>query len=105
MRVNAGRARWRMHLAAFCAVNAGLHALNLYTGRPWWAFWPLFAWGVLLAMHYLVWRSSTVDERWVEERTAELRLKSYDRGHIESIADRAGEAAPGSDADRAGGSS
>ncbi len=92
-----GRACWRLHLAAFCAVNSGLHALNFYTGRPWWALWPLLAWGVPLAAHYLVWRARNVDERWVEARTAELRLKSYDRGHIESIAERARD--PGSAGD------
>ena len=97
------RARWHLHLAAFCAVNSGLHALNFYTGRPWWALWPLLAWGVLLAVHYLVWRARTVDERWVEARTAELRLKSYDRGHIESIAERAREPRSAGDQRRAPG--
>jgi hypothetical protein len=27
-----------------------------------------------------------VDERWADERTADLRSKSYDAGHIDTIA-------------------
>jgi hypothetical protein len=39
----------------------------------------------VLLVHYLVYKSRTVDERWVEERTEELHLKSYDRDHIQNI--------------------
>lgn len=37
-------------------------------------------------MHYLVYKSRTVDEKWADERTADLRSKSYDAGHIDAIA-------------------
>jgi hypothetical protein len=40
---------------------------------------------VALAVHYLVHKSRTVDESWAEERTADLRSKSYDAGHIDAI--------------------
>lgn len=40
----------------------------------------------MLAVHYLVHKSRTVDETWVEERTADLHSKSYDAGHIDRIA-------------------
>lgn len=43
-------------------------------------------WGVALGVHYLVYKTRTVDERWAEERTADLRSKSYDAGHIDAIA-------------------
>jgi hypothetical protein len=42
----------------------------------------------VLAVHYLVHKSRTVDESWVEERTADLRSKSYDASHIDRIAER-----------------
>ena len=61
-------------------------AANWFTGAPWWSFWPLAAWGVVLAVHYLVHKARTVDEDWVEERTADLHSKSYDAGHIDRIA-------------------
>ena len=41
----------------------------------------------MLAVHYLIQKSRTVDENWVEERTAELHSKSYDAGHIDQIAE------------------
>jgi hypothetical protein len=52
------------------------------------------AWGVLLAAHYLVCKARAVDERWVEERTNDLRSKSYDASHIDSIAERYGADTP-----------
>lgn len=66
----------------------------MYTGAPWWSFWPLAAWGVVFAVHFLVHKSRTVDESWIEERTADLHSKSYDAGHIDRIvADQRGNAA------------
>ena len=50
--------------------------------------WPMLAWGMLLLLHYLLYKSWTVDERWADARVEELNLKSYDRGHIESIKKR-----------------
>ena len=41
-------------------------------------------------MHFLVHKALTSDERWVEERTEDLRSKSYDASHIDSIATRYG---------------
>jgi hypothetical protein len=46
-------------------------------------------------VHYLVYKARTVDESWVEKRTADLHSKSYDAGHIDSIAaDQAANAPP-----------
>lgn len=42
-------------------------------------------WGVVFAVHYLVYKTGTVDEDWVAERTADLHSKSYDAGHIADI--------------------
>jgi hypothetical protein len=38
----------------------------------------------------MVFKARSVDESWVEERTADLRSKSYDAGHIDDIAERTG---------------
>ena len=49
----------------------------------------------MLAVHYLIHKSRTVDENWVEERTADLHSKSYDAGHIDRIvADQEGRKDP-----------
>jgi hypothetical protein len=40
----------------------------------------------VLAVHYLIYKARSVDENWVEERTADLHSKSYDAGHIDQIA-------------------
>jgi len=63
-----------------------LIAADWAEGGSWWSFWPLAAWGVVLGMHYLVYKARTVDEAWVEERTADLHSKSYDAAHIDAIA-------------------
>ena len=41
----------------------------------------------MLAVHYLIHKSRTVDDAWVEERTADLHSKSYDAGHMDQIAE------------------
>jgi hypothetical protein len=79
---------FRWHAWGFVALNLGLTAINIATGRPWWALWPLLATGIVLGLHYMVSKAFTVDERWVDERVRELDLKSYDRSHIESIRER-----------------
>ena len=78
--------KWfRLHLWAFVLGNATLNVVNWFNSTDWWAFWPLVVWGLAFAAHYLIYKSRRVDERWVEERTEEVRSKSYDQAHIDSI--------------------
>ena len=79
---------FRRHLLAFVLGNALLTAANIATGAPWWAFWPFIVWTIALAIHYLVYKTATIDRDWVDTRADELRYKSYDRGHIDSISSR-----------------
>jgi hypothetical protein len=83
---------FRWHLLVFVALNTGLNVTNIWMGRPWWAFWPLIVTAMLLGLHYLLYKTMTVDERWAEERIEELNLKSYDRSHIEELKSRFGGA-------------
>jgi hypothetical protein len=76
---------FRPHLLVYLLVNACLTGVNVTMGAPWWAVWPLVLWGMLLMLHFLYYRATSVDEAWVEERTLELRSKSYDMGHIDDI--------------------
>ncbi|NJN40282.1 MAG: 2TM domain-containing protein [Gammaproteobacteria bacterium] len=80
------RRAYRRHLALFIGVNVALQVVNFFVGTGWWAFWPLAAWGVVFMVHFLRYKVQTVDEGWVDARAAELRIKSYDRGHIDNIA-------------------
>ena len=85
----AGRARaFRWHLLAYLLVNIGLTAVNAYLGAPWWAVWPLVLWGLLVMLHFLIYRATSVDDAWVEERALDLRSKSYDVSHIDDIRER-----------------
>ena len=79
---------FRLHAWIFVFGNAALHVANGFVGDDWWAFWPLIVWGLVLGVHYLIYKSKRVDERWVEERTEDVRSKSYDRAHIDSIETR-----------------
>ena len=97
-RITTAAIAFRRHAWAYFASACTLIAANWFTGAPWWSFWPLAAWGVVLAVHYLVHKSRTVDETWVEERTADLHSKSYDASHIDRIAEDFG----GKTADRDG---
>lgn len=81
---------FRLHAGAYAAGACALIVANWLTGAPWWSFWPLAAWSVAFAVHYLIHKSRTVDESWVEERTADLHSKSYDASHIDRIADDQG---------------
>lgn len=83
--MNTSRAL-RIHAWFFVAGACVLSAANWLTGGPWWSFWPLGVWALVFAGHYLVSKTSSVDERWTEERTAEVHAKSYDVAHIDSIA-------------------
>ena len=78
---------FRRHLLVYLAALLGLVLLSLVA--EWrWAFWPMLVWSMALLAHYLLHKSSAVDERWAAERVEELNLKSYDRSHIESIKER-----------------
>lgn len=42
------------HAVVFVCVNLGLFAINQYVGGTRWHGWPLFGWGLGLAIHGLV---------------------------------------------------
>jgi hypothetical protein len=79
-----GVASFGVHFLVFAAASFASLALAAGTGLHW-LYWVPAGWGTLLLVHYLLYKVCTVDQRWADERTVELRLKSYDRSHIESI--------------------
>lgn len=79
---------FRWHVWFFATINVALTAINIATGPPWWALWPLLATGLAFGLHYILFKTFTVDERWVDQRVNDLTIKSYDRSHIEDIRGR-----------------
>lgn len=78
--------RWfRYHVVLYLVGNGILYLINRATSEAWWAFWPLFAWSVLLACHFFFIRSVRADDAWAQARSLRLRAKSYDIDHILSI--------------------
>ena len=79
---------FRWHVLAYCVLMGALAVTNIVVGGGWWSFWPMCAWGLVLALHFFLYKSITVDDAWVQERTDDLRLRSYDLSHIRDIEDR-----------------
>lgn len=44
---------WTIHATIFVLVNLGLYVINRLSGDPRWHLWPLFGWGLGLAIHGL----------------------------------------------------
>ena len=96
--------RFRTHLRLYLVVCGGLTLINLFTSASWWSFTTVCGWGVLLAVHYFYVRAANVDDDWVRDRTEDLKVRSYDLGHITDLEERVerGDASvlPGSERDR-----
>ena len=80
--------RFRTHLLLYLVVCGGLTLVNLWTGAGWWSFAPVYGWAVLLAVHYFYVRAANVDDDWVRDRTEDLKVRSYDLGHIADLEER-----------------
>jgi hypothetical protein len=81
--------RWfRRHALAYSAIIGALITVNIAIGGGWWSFWPTCVWSIALSFHFFFYKSVTVDEAWVQERTDDMRLRSVDLSHIRDIEDR-----------------
>ena len=80
--------RFRAHFRLYLVSCGGLTLANLYTGGGWWSFAPVCGWGIVTAVHYFYVRAANVDDHWVRERTEDLRIRSYDLGHITDLESR-----------------
>jgi hypothetical protein len=79
------------HVIAFAAVIGAINVWNVVQGAPWWAFYPSMVWGLLLTVHFFVFKAMTIDEDWVDERAAEIREHSYDFDHMQDLQKRIAE--------------
>ncbi|MFQ5773717.1 MAG: 2TM domain-containing protein [Kiloniellaceae bacterium] len=78
----------RLHARAYALGTVVLFLVDLITPGPWWFFWPAFAWGALVFLHYMYVKSISADDEWAAHRAAEVADRAYDLGHIENIRDR-----------------
>jgi len=76
------------HLLAFAVFVIFLFVIRPFEGDTPIYFWLPFAWGLVAAVHFFVVATLTVDETWTEERTLEVKVRSYDLGHMEDIRER-----------------
>ena len=75
----------QLHLIVYgCASVVFFIADQVMTGAQWF-HWPVMAWGVVAGIHLLYCKSIDVDQDWAERRAIDVRLKSYDLGHISAI--------------------
>ena len=80
--------RFRTHLRLYVVVCGALTLVNLFTGDGWWSFTPVCGWGSLLAVHYFYVRAVNANDDWVHDRTEDLKVRSYDLGHITDLEER-----------------
>ena len=73
------------HQVIFLIGLTGLIVLDLAFLEGWGTFWVMLAWGLVFGIHFMVFRSQTVDERWVQERTIFDVQRPWDTGHIQDI--------------------
>ena len=84
-----GSARlFRRHLSFYLCLGGGLILINIILGAGWWSFWAIYGWGLLLALHFFVYRSMNAPEDWIDDRARQLRAKAYDFGHIRDMEGR-----------------
>ena len=79
-----GVAGFGSHFLVFVAVS--IVSLVLAAATDWrWLYWVPAGWGVLLLIHYLVYKASTVAERRIHRPAGEPRPGSNARIHIEGM--------------------
>lgn len=76
------------HRLVFIGLLSTLTAGNLWSGPPWWTFWPMIAAAVLFTLHYMILKVVTADESWADRRADEISERSYDLSHVTSITER-----------------
>ncbi len=75
----SARKSFTSHLLSYVLVNAGLLAVNVLEGAPWWFQWPLLGWGLAVAVHVVnlvrtseaEWQAFAIRQRDRERRKAQ----------------------------------
>lgn len=71
------------HLATYSVIIVFLHILNWMTSSTYWAMWPMFGWGIAIALHGIKVMDFMpfFDEDWEERKVQELLAKRASRAH------------------------
>ena len=85
--IDGGIVKWalRRHLIAYGCASVVFFVADYFMAGASWFYWPVMAWGAVVGVHWLYCKSIDVDDDWAERRTINIRLKSYDLGHIAAI--------------------
>jgi hypothetical protein len=75
----------RHHLIMYGFASVVFFVADSFMPGALWFHWPVMTWGAIAGAHLLYCKSVNVDEAWAERRALDLRLKSYDLGHILDI--------------------
>jgi|GEM_PF-990679 len=73
------------HAALYLVVAALLLALRYGAGVAVPLYWPLFAWFMLLAVHFFIVRAMAASNEWADGRADDIRRDAYDFQHIKEI--------------------
>ncbi len=66
----ARKMAWYLHALVFVLVNLGFYAFNLASGGTRWHQWPLWGWGLGLAIHGVVTFVSLYSDSWRDDMVA-----------------------------------
>lgn len=76
---------YRWHQSAFLVGIAGMLVVDFFFLDGWMTFWPMVAWSMIFGIHFMVFRSQSVDEEWVRERIIFEVYRPWDHGHVDEV--------------------
>jgi len=76
---------YRWHQVAFLLGMTVMTFVDFFLMDGWATFWVMTAWSILFGVHFMVSRSLSVDDKWVEKRLFFRVYRPWDFGHIDAI--------------------
>jgi hypothetical protein len=76
---------YRLHQMAFMLGLGAMLVVDFFFLDGWSTFWVMVAWSLVFGVHFMVFRSQAVDEKWVRERIIFEVYRPWDYGHIDEI--------------------
>ena len=83
-----GQFYFPQHAQLFFAVTLIVLSVKGALATGWPLFWPLFVWGLAVAIHYFFAAAFNINEAWTEDKVQDVKSRSYDFGHILNIESR-----------------
>jgi hypothetical protein len=76
---------YRWHQMAFMVGLFALACADFFFFDGWSTFWAMVAWSLVFGVHFMIFRSQAVDEKWVRERIIFEVYRPWDYGHVDEI--------------------